>query len=173
MADASNHQTVSCRVKWFDPKKGFGFLVPEGGGSDILLHANVLHATGRGTLADGVLVEAEIVENDGRWQAQSIVAIRAGDSQTVPNLAQFAAFDPEALQALPYLPARVKWYDPAKGIGFANVFGMADDVFLHVEVLRAAGIASLETGEAVALRTVQGDRGWMAVEVADWSGFTR
>jgi hypothetical protein len=38
-------------------------------------------------------------------------------------------------------------------------------VFLHVEVLLAAGIASLETGEAVGLRTVQGDRGWMAVEV--------
>ncbi|MFD1196724.1 cold-shock protein, partial [Seohaeicola saemankumensis] len=79
----------------------------------------------------------------------------------------------EALQALPYQPARVKWYDQVKGIGFANVFGLADDVFLHVEVLRAAGIASLETGEAVALRTVQGDRGWMAVEVTDWSGFTR
>ena len=169
MADASNHQTVACRVKWFDPKKGFGFLVPEGGGSDILLHANVLRATGRGTLADGVLVEAEIVETDGRWQAQSIVAIHAGDSQTVPNLSQFATLDPEALQALPCLPARVKWYDQVKGIGFANVFGLADDVFLHVEVLRAAGIASLETGEAVALRTVQGDRGWMAVEVTDWA----
>ena len=173
MADASNHQTVACRVKWFDPKKGFGFLVPEGGGSDILLHANVLSATGRSTLADGVLVEAEIVESDGRWQAQSIVAIHAGDSQTVPSLTQFATLDPEALRALPYQPARVKWYDPAKGIGFANVFGMDDDVFLHVEVLRAAGIASLETGEAVALRTVQGDRGWMAVAVTDWLGFTR
>ena len=173
MADASNHQTVACRVKWFDPKQGFGFLVPEGGGSDILLHANVLRATGRGTLADGVLVEAEILESDGRRQAQSIVAIHAGDSQTVPNLAQFATLDPVALHALPYLPARVKWYDWAKGIGFANVFGMDDDVFLHVEVLRAAGIASLETGEAVALRTVQGHRGWMAVEVADWSGCAR
>lgn len=169
MANASNHQTVVCRVKWFDPKKGFGFLVPEGGGSDILLHANVLRAAGRGTLADGVLVEAEIIEIDGRWQAQSIVAIHAGDKQIVPNLAQFATLDPVALQALPYLPARVKWYDPAKGIGFANIFGVADDVFLHAEVLRAAGIACLESGEAVALRTVQGDRGWMAVEVSDWA----
>ena len=173
MANASNHQTVACRVKWFDPKKGFGFLLPEDGGADILLHANVLRAAGRSTVADGVLVEAEIVEVNGRRQAQSVVAIHAADSQTIPNLAQFATLDPEALQALPYQPARVKWYDQVKGIGFANVFGLADDVFLHVEVLRAAGIASLETGEAVALRTVQGDRGWMAIEVMDWSGFTR
>ena len=169
MAEASTHQTIKCRVKWFDPKKGFGFLLPEGGGSDVLLHANVLRTAGRSTLADGVLVEAEVVEFNGRRQAQSIVAIHLDDGQTVPNLAQFDALDPEALQALPYLPARVKWYDQAKGIGFANVFGMADDVFLHAEVLRAAGIASLETGEAVVLRTVQGERGSLAVEVADWS----
>ena len=169
MANASNHQTVACRVKWFDPKKGFGFLLTEDGGADILLHANVLRAAGRSTVADGVLVEVELVEVNGRRQAQSIVAIHAGDSQTVPNLTQFATLDPAALQALPYLPARVKWFDQVKGIGFANVFGVADDVFLHVEVLRAAGIASLETGEAVALRTVQGDRGWMAVEVTDWA----
>jgi CspA family cold shock protein len=169
MADANNHQTIKCRVKWFDSKKGFGFLLHEDGGSDILLHANVLRAAGRSTLAEGVLIEVEIVEVNGRRQAQSIVAIHLGDGKTVPKLAQFAALDPEALQALPYLPARVKWYDQAKGIGFANVFGIADDVFLHAEVLRAAGIASLGDGEAVVLRTVQGERGCLAVEVADWS----
>lgn len=169
MANASNHQTVACRVKWFDPKKGFGFLLTEDGGADILLHANVLRAAGRSTVADGVLVEVELVEVNGRRQAQSVVAIHAGDGQAVPNLAQFAALDPAALHVLPYQPARVKWYDQSKGIGFANVFGQADDVFLHAEVLRAAGIASLETGEAVALRIIQGDRGLMAVEVTDWS----
>ncbi|MFD1196693.1 cold-shock protein [Seohaeicola saemankumensis] len=88
--------------------------------------------------------------------------------QTARQLVQFATLDPEALQALPYQPARVKWYDQVKGIGFANVFGLADDVFLHVEVLRAAGIASLETGEGVALRAIRGDSGRLAVEVANW-----
>ena len=50
-----------------------------------------------------------------------------------------------------------------------RVLGMADDLFLHAEFLRAAGIACLETGEAVALTTVKGDRGWMTAEVADWA----
>ncbi len=77
MVEASTHQTIKCRVKWFDPKKGFGFLIAEDGGSDILLHANVLRAAGRSTLADGVLVDAEIIEVNGRRQAQSIVAIHA------------------------------------------------------------------------------------------------
>lgn len=169
MAEDSNHKTFVCRVKWFDSRKGFGFIIPEGGGADILLHANVLKKAGRSTIADGVLVEVDAIEVAYRWQAQSIVAIHADDSQSVPNLVQFSTLDTETLQSLPYRPARVKWYDQTKGIGFANVFGVADDVFLHAEVLRAAGIASLEPGEAVALRVVEGTRGWMAVEVSDWS----
>lgn len=75
MADAINHQTVSCHVKWFDPKKGFGFLIPDTDGPDILLHANVLRNAGRGSIADGARLEAIVDEVDGRWQASEITAI--------------------------------------------------------------------------------------------------
>ena len=60
MADATNQQTISCHVKWFDAKKGFGFLIPDQGGPDILLHANVLRNAGRGSIADGVRLEAVV-----------------------------------------------------------------------------------------------------------------
>ncbi|MBT8408334.1 MAG: cold shock domain-containing protein, partial [Alphaproteobacteria bacterium] len=70
--------------------------------------------------------------------------------------------------SLPQEPARVKWFDKAKGFGFANVFGSAEDVFLHVEVLRRSGLADLQPGEAVALRVVDGKRGRMAVQVTSW-----
>ena len=40
-------RTVTGRVKWFDPARGFGFIVDEAGGSDILLHANVLRNFGQ------------------------------------------------------------------------------------------------------------------------------
>ena len=53
-------------------------------------------------------------------------------------------------------PARVKWFDKAKGFGFANVFGRPEDVFIHVEVLRRSGLADLQPGEAVCLRVVEG-----------------
>ena len=70
--------------------------------------------------------------------------------------------------SLPLHPARVKWFDKAKGFGFANVFGRPEDVFLHVEVLRRSGLADLQPGEAVSLRVVDGARGRMAVQVTSW-----
>jgi CspA family cold shock protein len=62
----------------------------------------------------------------------------------------------------------VKWFDKAKGFGFANIFGKPEDVFLHVEVLRRSGLADLQPGEAVSLRVTEGKRGLMAVQVASW-----
>ncbi len=167
MADVI-HQTVACRVKWFDPKKGFGFLIPDTGGPDILLHANVLRNAGRGSIADGVRLKVTVGQVDGRWQALEITAIHSDSVHEVAPLAQFVGLDSEELRVLAYQPARVKWFDHGKGFGFANVFGSSEDVFIHIEVLRAAGLASLDAGEAVSLRVIDGKRGRIAVQVAGW-----
>ena len=55
---------VSGSVKWFDPVKGFGFVVADTGGPDILLHANVLRNFGQNSIADGARIElsAQITE---------------------------------------------------------------------------------------------------------------
>ena len=53
MSDAEEDGTrVSGTVKWFDPSKGFGFVVANEGGPDILLHANVLRNFGQSSVAD-------------------------------------------------------------------------------------------------------------------------
>lgn len=80
---------------------------------------------------------------------------------------------PEELAALPLEAARVKWFDKGKGFGFANVFGLPDDVFIHVEVLRHSGFADLQAGEAVCLRIIEGKRGRMAVQVLSWEASVR
>ena len=69
---------------------------------------------------------------------------------------------------VPLEPARVKWFDKTKGFGFANVFGSDEDVFLHVEVLRQSGLSDLQSGEALAMRVIDGKRGRLAVEVHAW-----
>lgn len=168
MAEVIDHQTVSCRVKSFNTHKGFGFLIPDAGGPDILLHSNVLRNVGRGSIADGVRLEAIVVQVDGRWQALSITAFHNDIYQAGPQLAEFVALDSEELRALPYQPARVKWFDQIKGFGFANVFGSSEDVFIHIEVLRAAGLIVLNPGEAVSLRVIGGERGPIAAEMAEW-----
>jgi len=168
MAEANNHQTLLCRVKWFDPVKGFGFLVPDEGGPDILLHVNVLRKAGRSSVADGMRLKAIVTVMAGKQQAVSIEAIQPEPEHSPPKLSQLVAIDPQELQALPFQPARVKWFDAVKGIGFANVFGSAEDVFIHIEILRASGLVNLEAGEAIVLRVYEGDRGLLAAEVRDW-----
>lgn len=167
MTDKDNNtRLVNGLVKWFDPTKGFGFVVAEEGGPDILLHANVLRNFGQGSVADGAKIEIYIQSTDRGAQATEVVSIDAnfdGQSNMV-DLEDANADDP----SLPFEPARVKWFDKSKGFGFANVFGNNEDIFVHVEVLRRSGLADLQPGEAVSLRVVDGKRGRMACCVASW-----
>lgn len=159
--------TVEGKVKWFDPKKGFGFVVSDVGGPDILLHANVLRNFGQSSVADGALIEIVVQETPRGRQAVEVLRIEPpeledSDLMGVPE----ASFNPA--EAGPLQPARVKWFDKAKGFGFANVFGKSGDIFIHVEILRRSGLADLQPGEAIGLRVIEGRRGLMAVSVAAW-----
>lgn len=159
---------VEGRVKWFDPLKGFGFVVADIGGPDILLHSNVLRNYGQSSVADGAHVVVDIQETPRGIQAVAVVEIQPPEDDGTPPLADFEVVDPEVIAAAELEPARVKWFDKAKGFGFANVFGRPEDVFLHVEVLRRSGLADVQSGEALGLRAIEGKRGRMAVEVCPW-----
>lgn len=156
-------------VKWFDPTRGFGFVVPETGGDDILLHANVLRNFGQSSVADGSRIALTAQQTPRGVQAVEVHSIAPPEAQDEPPLADIPVDDANfSLEQVPFDPARVKWFDKAKGFGFANVFGRQEDVFVHVEVLRRSGLADLQPGEAVAMRVVDGTRGRMAAQVAAW-----
>ncbi len=161
------------RVKWFDPAKGFGFVVAEGAARDILLHANVLRNFGQSSVADGTAITVRVQETPRGIQAIEVLAIETPQSVVLPLPEEGAMITPEALAALPLEAARVKWFDKGKGFGFANVFGRPEDVFVHIEVLRVSGFADLQPGEAVGLRIIEGRRGRMAVQVASWEAALR
>jgi CspA family cold shock protein len=157
---------VAGRVKWFDPAKGFGFVVAHEGGPDILLHANVLRNFGQSSVADDAEVEIAVQRTARGMQAVQVFSITPPPADT--SFSDIDAVSPEELARLPLEPARVKWFDKAKGFGFANIFGRPEDVFVHIEVLRRSGLADLQPGEAVALRVIEGSRGRMALQVAAW-----
>ncbi|CUH77384.1 cold-shock protein [Tropicibacter naphthalenivorans] len=159
---------VEGKVKWFDPVKGFGFVVADTGGPDILLHANVLRNFGQSSVADGALIEIEVQRTERGVQATQVLSIEPPEGNDTVPLADFEEIDPEVLSNAVLEPARVKWFDKAKGFGFANVFGKSEDVFIHIEVLRRSGLADLQPGEALAIRVVDGKRGRMAMEVNAW-----
>ncbi|MBV1897577.1 MAG: cold shock domain-containing protein [Rhodobacteraceae bacterium] len=166
--DLNSMYHVSGQVKWFDPEKGFGFVVADEGGPDILLHVNVLRNFGQSSVADGTKIEIVTHRTDRGIQAVEIVSIAAPDREEIAVLADFEDLDQDELRQLPLEPARVKWFDKGKGFGFANAFGLSDDIFLHIEVLRQSGLSDLQPGEALALRVIEGKRGRMALEVHAW-----
>lgn len=156
------------RVKWFDPVKGFGFVLADAGGEDILLHANVLRNFGQSSVADDAIIELDVQQTERGVQATQVIEILPPEGAEMPGLADFESIDPEVLRAAPLKPARIKWFDKSKGFGFANTFGEEGDVFIHIEVLRRSGLADLQPGEALAIREIEGKRGRMATEVNAW-----
>ena len=128
-----------------------------------------IYLSSQSSVADAAGIEIVVQETARGIQAVEVIRIDppAGEDQEHVVSTGGEITEPVDL-SLPLEPARVKWFDKAKGFGFANVFGRDEDVFLHVEVLRRSGLADLQPGEAVSLRVVDGKRGRMATQVTSW-----
>ncbi len=168
MSEKKEGQRVFGRVKWFDPVKGFGFVVSDEGGPDILLHANVLRNFGQSSVADDSGIEVVVQATARGMQALEVLRIEPPEIGEAPPLTELDVHALQPVDDIPLEPARVKWFDKVKGFGFANIFGKPEDIFIHVEVLRRSGFADLQPGEAIGVRVVDGRRGRMALVVTSW-----
>ena len=59
-------------VKWFDQKKGFGFITPDDGGDDLFVHHSNISGEGFRSLDDGQAVEFEVGEGRKGPQATDV-----------------------------------------------------------------------------------------------------
>ncbi len=168
MSDDDHGEVIQGVVKWFDPVRGFGFVVAGEEEIDILLHANVLRNFGQSSVLEEANIELIVQTTPRGKQAVKVLSIEPPTTLEPPELEDLREYDAEKTAALPLLAARIKWFDRVKGFGFANVFGNKNDVFIHIEVLMRSGLADLQTGEAVALRVIDGKRGQMAISVLSW-----
>ena len=62
---------ASGKVKWFDNKKGFGFIVQESG-QDIFVHHTEIAGGGFKTLNEGEIVSFELIESGKGFKAQNV-----------------------------------------------------------------------------------------------------
>tara|TARA_B100001057_G_scaffold462630_1_gene515779 strand:+ start:236 stop:439 length:204 start_codon:yes stop_codon:yes gene_type:complete len=60
------------KIKWFDAKKGFGFITPDDGGKDAFLHVSALQAANVQSVSDGQAVSYELTEQRGKQAASDI-----------------------------------------------------------------------------------------------------
>ena len=61
-------------VKWFNPAKGYGFIQPDEGSSDVFVHISAVEAAGMGTLAEGQRLSYEVVTERGKQAAANLKA---------------------------------------------------------------------------------------------------
>jgi len=64
------------KIKWFDPKKGYGFIVPDDGSKDTFLHISALQKAGIDTLDEGEAITYNLAEERGKQSAVDIQKIQ-------------------------------------------------------------------------------------------------
>ncbi|MGZ3411557.1 MAG: cold-shock protein [Rhizomicrobium sp.] len=154
---------VSGVIKWFDVSKGYGFIIPDTGGTDVLLHVTCLRRDGFQTAYEGARIVCEALARPKGMQAFRILSM---DESTAVHPAEQPPRTHVSVTPTSGLErAVVKWFNRLRGFGFLTRGEGTADIFVHMETLRRYGMTELRPGQTILVRHGPGPKGLMAAEV--------
>ena len=141
-------------VKWFNATKGFGFIAPDDGATDVFVHISALERSGLRTLGDGERVCFEPRPGrDGRVSAEDVSLLAPTDDahQGAPSAQETDV-------------GTVKWFNATKGYGFIEPEDGSKDVFVHAKAVERTGLGTLQEGQRVRYELRAGRKGKLSAE---------
>jgi CspA family cold shock protein len=134
-------------VKFFNPQKGFGFIVRDDGGEDVFVHISAVEQAGLTDLADGQPLEFTLVDRGGRISATNLRI--EGEPMAVERSSAPAdrSGGPQRQLTGEKATGTVKFFNAMKGFGFIQRDDGQPDAFVHISAVERAGIPTLNEGD--------------------------
>ena len=147
-------------VKFFNPQKGFGFVVRDDGGEDVFVHISAVEQAGLTDLADGQPLEFTLVDRGGRISATNLKI--EGDPMPVDRGGGGGAphgegggggggggdrGGPQRQLTGEKASGTVKFFNAMKGFGFIQRDDGQPDAFVHISAVERAGMPTLNEGD--------------------------
>jgi CspA family cold shock protein len=143
-------------VKFFNPQKGFGFIVRDDGGEDVFVHISAVEQAGLTGLAEGQPLEFTLVDRGGRVSATDLKI--EGEPLPVPERASRDS-GPQRQLTGEKAQGTVKFFNAMKGFGFISRDDGQPDAFVHISAVERAGMVSLNEGDRLAFELEVDRRG--------------
>jgi CspA family cold shock protein len=176
--------TVDATVKWFKADKGFGFVELGNGSGDAFLHVGALQQAGYESVPPGAKLKVIASKTMKGMQVSRVMSVDTSTASAAPPPRSPRPFDgggregggrdgggrpqrfqPDMSNAVE-IGGRVKWFDATKGFGFIAGDDGGKDIFIHVSVLRNAGLQQLVEEQPVNVKVVETPKGREAVSIS-------